>query len=151
MTSSWTEPRPHGTLLLAKRDVFGLLDLDTCIAAVADAFRLHAQGRTLPPGVLGVPSVAVSLTPWPPRSWGIHSAEAPSAGAPFASAWCRQPNTTSGSMCPITCRIATAQGRGAFRIDPSGALTVIGASEPALLGTAGATRHLTPNDVYAVV
>ena len=32
------------------------LDLDDCIAAVENAFRLHAEGRTLPPGVLGVPS-----------------------------------------------------------------------------------------------
>jgi hypothetical protein len=47
----------------------------------------------------------------------------------------------------MTWRIATAHGRGAFKIDPSGALTVIGASEPALFGTAGATRHFTPKDV----
>ncbi|HZI94425.1 MAG TPA: ornithine cyclodeaminase family protein [Patescibacteria group bacterium] len=48
---------PRSTLLLARSDVRALLDLDECIAAVEEAFRLHAQGRTLPPGVLGVPSV----------------------------------------------------------------------------------------------
>ena len=31
--------------------------------------------------------------------------------------------------------------------EPSGALTVIGASEPALFGTSGATRHFTPKAV----
>jgi len=32
------------------------LGLDECIAAVEQAFLLHAQGRSLPPGVLGVPA-----------------------------------------------------------------------------------------------
>jgi len=36
--------------------VIALLDLDDCIAGVENAFRLHAQARTLPPGVLGVPA-----------------------------------------------------------------------------------------------
>lgn len=43
-----------GTLLLTRADVASLLDLDACIAAVEEAFRQHAEGRTLPPGVLGV-------------------------------------------------------------------------------------------------
>ncbi len=55
MTSSWSE-HTGGTLLLSRRDVRRFLDLDDCIAAVEDAFRLHAAGRTLPPGVLGVPA-----------------------------------------------------------------------------------------------
>ena len=41
------------TLLLTRRDVRALLDMDACIAAVADAFRAHAAGATLPSGVLG--------------------------------------------------------------------------------------------------
>lgn len=45
--------RPR-TLLLTRSDVVSLLDLDACIAAVEQAFRLHAEGRSLPPGVLGV-------------------------------------------------------------------------------------------------
>jgi len=42
------------TLVLTRRDVQALLDWDECIAAVAGAFRLHAEGRSLSPGVLGV-------------------------------------------------------------------------------------------------
>ncbi len=56
MTASSAEARPEGTLLLTRADAAALLPLDDCIAAVEAAFRLHAEGRTLPPGVLGVPS-----------------------------------------------------------------------------------------------
>jgi ornithine cyclodeaminase/alanine dehydrogenase-like protein (mu-crystallin family) len=42
-----------GTLLLTRRDVARLLDLDACIEAVERAFRLHAEGGTVAPGVLG--------------------------------------------------------------------------------------------------
>jgi ornithine cyclodeaminase/alanine dehydrogenase-like protein (mu-crystallin family) len=41
-------------LVLSRSDVFALLTLPACIAAVEAAFRLHAEGRTLGPGVLGV-------------------------------------------------------------------------------------------------
>jgi alanine dehydrogenase len=43
--------------VLSRRDVLDLLTLPDCIAAVEHAFRLHAEGRTLGPGVLGVPAV----------------------------------------------------------------------------------------------
>lgn len=43
----------RGTLVLTRSDVRALLDLDACIAAVDAAFRAHAMGATLPPGVLG--------------------------------------------------------------------------------------------------
>jgi alanine dehydrogenase len=43
-----------GTLVLTRRDVQALLDMDDCIAAVEGAFRLHAEGHSLAPGVLGV-------------------------------------------------------------------------------------------------
>ena len=46
----------QGTLLLTRRDVAALLSLDDAIAAVEQAFRLHAEGHTLPPGVLSVPA-----------------------------------------------------------------------------------------------
>jgi len=42
------------TMVLTRRDVAALLDLDTCIDAVEGAFRLHGEGRTDPPGVLGI-------------------------------------------------------------------------------------------------
>lgn len=48
--------RGEGTLLLRRSEVAALLPLDDCIAGVEAAFRLHAQGRTLRPAVLGVPS-----------------------------------------------------------------------------------------------
>src|SRR2546423_11089493 len=43
-------------LILSRRDVLDLLTLHDCIGAVERAFRLHAEGRTLGPGVLGVPA-----------------------------------------------------------------------------------------------
>src|SRR5499426_3334711 len=42
------------TLILSRTDVLDLLSLPECIDAVERAFRLHAEGRTLGPGVLGV-------------------------------------------------------------------------------------------------
>ncbi len=42
------------TLILSRRDVLDLLTLRDCIDAVERAFRLHAEGRTLGPGVLAV-------------------------------------------------------------------------------------------------
>ena len=43
------------TLVLTHRDVSRVLDVRDCIGAVERAFRLHAEGATIPPGVLGVP------------------------------------------------------------------------------------------------
>src|SRR4030095_9956034 len=43
-------------IVLSRRDVLDLLTLPECIGAVEQAFRLHAEGRTLGPGVLGVPA-----------------------------------------------------------------------------------------------
>ena len=42
------------TRVLTRADVQALLGLDECIAAVESAFRLHAEGRSLAPGVLAV-------------------------------------------------------------------------------------------------
>ena len=44
------------TLILSRTDVLDLLSLPECIDAVERAFRLHAEGRTLGPGVLSVPA-----------------------------------------------------------------------------------------------
>jgi ornithine cyclodeaminase/alanine dehydrogenase-like protein (mu-crystallin family) len=41
--------------ILSRRHVLELLSVRECIAAVESAFSLHADGRTLGPGVLGVP------------------------------------------------------------------------------------------------
>jgi ornithine cyclodeaminase/alanine dehydrogenase-like protein (mu-crystallin family) len=47
---------PKATLLLTRRDVARLLDLDRCIAAVEQAFRAHGLGLAGNPGVLGIPA-----------------------------------------------------------------------------------------------
>jgi alanine dehydrogenase len=48
---------PHGeragTLVLTRRDVARVLEIGDCIEAVERAFRLHAGGASIPPGVLG--------------------------------------------------------------------------------------------------
>jgi ornithine cyclodeaminase/alanine dehydrogenase-like protein (mu-crystallin family) len=44
-------------LVLTRRDVVELLSLDDAITAVEAAFRLHAEGASLPPGVLSVPAI----------------------------------------------------------------------------------------------
>lgn len=41
------------TLVLTRSDVMKLLDYDTCISAVEEAFKSQAAGRTLPSGILG--------------------------------------------------------------------------------------------------
>jgi len=46
--------KPVGTLLLTGRDVAALLTIEDCMAAVEHAFKLHGEGRTSPPGILGV-------------------------------------------------------------------------------------------------
>src|SRR4029077_406287 len=83
----------------------------------------------------------------PPVIFGFHKEEAPSAGTPPGITCSRQPNTRSGSMCPTVWRAATGNRRGTLSTQASGALTVTVESEPALLGTSGATRHFTPNAV----
>jgi alanine dehydrogenase len=47
--------KPDGTLLLTRRDVASLLDLEECIAAVAAALRLRGEGRADPARILGFP------------------------------------------------------------------------------------------------
>ena len=46
--------RTAGALLLSRSDIERLLTPDECIAAVEDAFRQHALGKTPPPGILGL-------------------------------------------------------------------------------------------------
>lgn len=44
----------EGTLLLSRGDVESLLSLEDCIAAVENAFRLHAEGKSLKPGLMHI-------------------------------------------------------------------------------------------------
>jgi alanine dehydrogenase len=46
--------KADGTLLLGRREVAALLGVEECIAAVEEAFRLHAEGKTRPPAVCSV-------------------------------------------------------------------------------------------------
>lgn len=46
--------KPDGTLLLTSSDVAALLGIEDCMAAVEQAFKLHAEGKTAPPGILGL-------------------------------------------------------------------------------------------------
>jgi alanine dehydrogenase len=46
--------KPEGTLLLTRQDVAALLTIEESIAAVEHAFKLHGEGKTLAPGILGV-------------------------------------------------------------------------------------------------
>ena len=46
--------KPAGTLLLTRRDVSSLLSIEECIVAVERAFKLHGEGKTLPPAILGL-------------------------------------------------------------------------------------------------
>src|SRR5258707_1525541 len=46
--------KPEGTLLLTGRDVAALLTIEECMAAVEQAFKLYGEGKTQPPGILGV-------------------------------------------------------------------------------------------------
>ena len=48
-------PHPGEVLVLTRQDVALLLDLDACMAAVEQAFRLYGEGKTSQPGVLAVP------------------------------------------------------------------------------------------------
>src|SRR6267142_4212976 len=46
--------KPDGTLLLTGRDVAALLSIEECMVAVEHAFKLYGEGKTQPPGILGV-------------------------------------------------------------------------------------------------
>jgi alanine dehydrogenase len=47
---------PEGTLILKRSEVAAFLNLDECMAAVKQAFRLYAEGKTVQPGIIGMPA-----------------------------------------------------------------------------------------------
>lgn len=49
-------PKPQGTLLLSRQDVASLLDFGDYLGIVEHAFRLHAQGKTLPLSMVNIPA-----------------------------------------------------------------------------------------------
>ena len=42
------------TLLLTRKDVSAVLGIEDCMVAVEAAFKLHAEGKAVPPGILGI-------------------------------------------------------------------------------------------------
>ena len=46
--------KPEGTLLLTRHDVATLLSIGECVAAIERVFKLYGEGKTAPPGILGV-------------------------------------------------------------------------------------------------
>lgn len=46
--------KPKGTLLLTRQEVAALLSVEECMAAVEHAFKLYAEGKVTPPGILGI-------------------------------------------------------------------------------------------------
>jgi len=46
--------KPEGTLILRRSEIAALLTIEECMAAVEEAFKLHAEGKTSPPGILGI-------------------------------------------------------------------------------------------------
>jgi alanine dehydrogenase len=46
--------KPTGTLLLTRSEVASLLTIEDCTSAVERAFKMHGEGQTAPPGLLGV-------------------------------------------------------------------------------------------------
>lgn len=46
--------KPEGTLLLKRSEIASLLGVEECIGAVEQAFKLYAEGKTTPPGLLGI-------------------------------------------------------------------------------------------------
>ena len=44
--------KTESTLLLTRKDVAALLNIEDCISAVERAFKLYGEGKTAPPGIL---------------------------------------------------------------------------------------------------
>lgn len=45
---------PQGTLLITRHEVASILKIEECMDAVEEAFKLHAEGKALPPKILGI-------------------------------------------------------------------------------------------------
>lgn len=116
-----------GILALSRSDVLELLTLRECIDVVEQAFRLHAQGHTLGPGVLSVPTTG----------GGFHIKAAGLVGerAYFAA-------KTNGNYPdnPRRCGLPTIQGLVVLADAENGSpLAVIESGSVTALRTAGAT------------
>ena len=55
------------TIYLTEADVSGLLDMETAVDALDEAFKARAAANCLTPRVRAFPSAAVPITSWPHR------------------------------------------------------------------------------------
>jgi len=137
-------PRRRGTLVLTRRDVRELLDMDACIGAVDAAFRAHADGASLPLGVLGthVPD------------GGFHVKTAGLRGAGVRSYFAMKINANFPGN-PIRHGLPTIQGVISLHDATDGVLlALLDSMEITTLRTAAATavaaRHLARADARVV-
>jgi alanine dehydrogenase len=129
--------RPAPTLVLSRSDVLGLLSLPECVEAVERAFRLHAEGRTLAPGVLAIHAAG----------GGFHIKAAGLAGEPgyfAAKTNANFPGNARRGLPTIqgTVLLADASHGLPLAIMDSGSLTALRTAA----ATAVATRHLARPD-----
>ncbi|HEY6120143.1 MAG TPA: ornithine cyclodeaminase family protein [Pyrinomonadaceae bacterium] len=52
--SNYQQMTPTGTLLLTRHEVASLFSIEDCISAVEGVFKLHGEGKTEMPGILGI-------------------------------------------------------------------------------------------------
>src|ERR1700730_2929571 len=88
---------------------------------------------------------------WCPLTGIVHTAAEPSAMTASGSTADMARSSGIGRDMPTTCLAVHGDGVTAFTILPSAASTLIGASDPALLGTSGLIRLRSVNVVYAWV
>lgn len=136
--------RTRGTLVLTRRDVRDLLDMDACIATVDAAFRAHAAGETLPPGVLGthVPD------------GGFHTKTAGLVGARARSYFAAKTNANFPAN-PVRFGLPTIQGVITLHDATDGTLlALLDSIEITTLRTAAATavaaRYLARTDARVI-
>src|SRR5262249_3159814 len=87
----------------------------------------------------GLPSLRVPIT------CADHTAPGPSASTRSGTTWCNALSIGIGTYMPTTCRAATGAGYLQLTMLPSGAVTLIGARLPALLGRPGLRQLRTAN------
>ena len=116
-------------------------------------------------GVAAVPSSPASAPKPPAEKYRVANSR-PSRRCPITlsrfiipgSPWTRSgsasamaPNTSGAMKWPIMKRAPVEAGGRQFRIDPSGADSSTGLTEPSLFGMSGSSRHLIAKQVIARV
>jgi alanine dehydrogenase len=144
VVASGTRDGARATRVLTRRDVRDLLDMDACIAAVDDAFRAHADGATLPPGVLGT-HVA---------GGGFHVKTAGLRAARGRAYFAMKINANFPGN-PARCGLPTIQGVISLHDATDGALlALLDSTEITTLPTGAATavaaRHLARPDAHVL-